>query len=88
MIQLVIRAHFRFIEVVFRFADFLGIKIPIACPDLKSAFLLIDNLLLLGGFTFRVCDRRRRQVGQKFVHGRHIVRCLVFELVRRPIIVA
>jgi hypothetical protein len=88
MIQFVIRAHLRFIEVVFRLAHFLGIQIPIACRDLEAAFLMIDDLLLLGRFTLRVRDRRGREIGQKFVHDRHVVRRLVFELVRRPIIVA
>ena len=64
MIQFVIRAHLRFIEVVFRLAHFLGIKIPIACRDLEGAFLLIDNLLLLGRFTFRVRHRWGREIGQ------------------------
>src|SRR4029079_4889099 len=41
MIQFVIRSYLRFMEVVFRLAYFLRIKIPIACRNLESAFLLI-----------------------------------------------
>ena len=88
VIELVIRPHRRFIERIFRLADFLGIKIPIVRRDLEFAFLLIDNLLLLGRFAFGVCDRRRREIAQQFVDRRHIMRRLVLELIRRPIMVA
>src|SRR6266446_5938347 len=68
--------------------DFYSEKVPIVRRDLEFAFLLIDNLLLLGRFAFGICDRRRREIAQQFVDRRHIMRRLVLELIRRPIIVA
>ena len=69
VVYLVIRTELRFVEIVFRLAHLLGIKIPIAGRDLKSAFLLIDNLLLVGRFSFGVCDGRRREITEKLVDG-------------------
>ncbi len=85
MVQFVVWSHLRFVERVFRLADFLRIKIPVPWRDLEAAFLLIDNFLHVCCFTFRIRDRRRREIGQQFVYRGNIVRGLVFELIRRPI---
>ena len=85
MVQFVIRAQLRFVESVARLANFFGIEIPIPGRDLGPAVFLIANLLDVGGFALGVSDRRRREIAQKFVHGRNIVSGLVFELVSGPI---
>ena len=85
VVELVIRTQLRLVERVFCFAHLLRIKIPIARGDLKAAFFVIDNLLHVGSFAFCVRHCRRREMGEKSVYGRNVVRGLIFELIRRPI---
>ena len=88
VIQFVVGAQLRFVEVVTRLAHFLRIKIPVPGRDLEPTVFLVDNLLRLGRFTFGVSDCRRRELAQKFVHGGDIFRGLVFELIGGVIFVA
>ena len=46
------------------------------------------DVVHVGRFAFRIRDGGRCEIRQQFVYGRNIVRCLVLELVRRPIVVA
>src|SRR4029077_12143005 len=60
MIQLVVWSHVRLIELIARFAHFLGREIPVPGVDLQAAFFLIDNLLHGGCLAAGVGHRRHR----------------------------
>src|SRR5437868_13442969 len=81
MVYLVVRSYVRLIELIERFAHFLGIEIPVPGGDLEATFFLIDNLLHVSRLAASIGDGGHRQVGQKLVHGRNIFRRLVFQLI-------
>ena len=81
MVELEVRFELRFIESVTRLAHLLGIEIPVAGGELEAAFLLVDDRLHVGAFPFRIGHRGRREIGEKLVHRRDILRGLIFELI-------